>query len=1788
MSNPSTDAIGNPNVANDNISLASGTISANKVSIEHDKYLFDCDQLINLCSNIEKLKIEEQTESMLEVRLHDLDTWFKKFQDSYETLILSPSTSDTRDFKENAKVNYTVCSETYYVARSHIIEMMRLSQNYNFSTDTNRYTIPQSLKFQQFGPRQPSDDNSGVYLKVPACDTESFEGGYEEWPSFRDMFTAVYVNHPKLTRAQKLYHLRNKTKGDAGAIVKRYPLCDDNFDLAWNALKARYDNKRVLVDKQLRILFDIPVAADENSESINKIHATVVDCLSMLKSLNVPTDGWDPILIHLISTKLPGNTLSLWEQSLKSHRELPKWSQMDEFLNNRFEVVERISSVRTIKTYTSNMTTKNKIQTYHSQDKLNSKCTLCDADHSIRICPEFRKFTPQQRIDFVFKNKYCNNCLASNHTKGNCKSKNTCIVCKKNHHTLLHIQSKYSNSNSDNSSGPSRDSKQVSRNNSKIDYETPSTSSQARSAQVQANFSSNNEPILLRTALVQIRHCGELFTTRALIDPGSQRTFVSEKLRKLLKLPYHKSHFEIIGIGGQSQSSDKECEIEIFSPRKKFSFTINAIVLPKVTRRIPSASFIISNPEELEQLDLADPYFNQSSQIDLIIGNDSERFINLDGVIKNICGGTSAYNTIFGWVLSGPIKATHVQSFSTTVFPSDTPELTDLVRKFWEQEEVPNIRQCTPEDEFCENFYQKTTTRQDDGRYVVRLPFKQEFPDTVYLGSSRFLALGQFSRMEQNLSKNPELQEQYKSVLNEYLDLGHMEESSPTEISQNDKFNSFYLPHHAVVRPEHKTTKVRVVFNASRKTKSGFSLNDVLYTGPTLQTDLIATILNWRQYKYVFSGDIQKMYRQILVHPADRNYQRILHQKDNSSPIRDYCLTTVTFGVNCAPFLAIRTLKQLAVDSKSKLPLAAAVIENESYVDDILSGGFSIEEAILKRQQLITALNSAGFPLKKITANDPRLLLNLPTDDLYDQHFLRFQESSSVKTLGIKWNALTDTFSYAFPIQPNKGKVSKRKVLSVVASLYDPIGWITPIVMRAKLLMQQIWLEGGGWDDEISPDSHTIWDDFLLDLAYIELVSIPRWMQYKPSDVVQIHGFCDASKAAYCACVYIRCQTHNNVTFSNIIISKTKVAPLKTISLPRLELNGAVLLAKLVKYITSTLKFNIGDTILWTDASIVLGWLSKTPSTWETFVANRTSQVHELVPNATWRHVSTHDNPADLGTRGSRPQDLANNTLWWNGPPWICNPPSTWPETDPLFTKAPMENSKQVHSFVTCTGDHDILSRFSSYAKSLRVLSYVFRFYHGTHAMHKNNHTFTSTSVDYKEILFVKTRLISLAQIQFFKEEYDSLTQARPIPDKSSLKSLNPYMDSQNIMRVNGRLTEAPLPFNESHPIILPGKSRFCHLYLAHLHQYLMHAECSLMCRMTQTEFYISRLKRKVKSIIRDCKTCTIFKQRQCSQIMAPLPADRCSLTPPFHTTGIDFAGPVELKSSNVRQSPYIKGYVCVFVCFSTKAIHLEVCSELSSASFEATFARFVGRRGLPHRVVTDNGRNFLGSSRALLKEFRNFLKTASSDIAQKYATHGFEWSFIPPHAPHMGGLWEAAVKSFKFHFKRIAGTHKFTYEQCSTVLARIEGVLNSRPISAMSEDPNDLTALTPGHFLRGSPMLSLPEPNCQNLSLINRWLKLKALHHEFSIRWKEDYLKSLHKRYKWKIPIPNLNIGDLVVVMDDLLPPNEWRLGRIEKTHEGSDSRVRIADVRTANGTITRPIVKLCALPYNQQEGHY
>ncbi|XP_075150809.1 uncharacterized protein LOC142224916 [Haematobia irritans] len=991
--------------------------------------------------------------------------------------------------------------------------------------------------------------------------------------------------------------------------------------------------------------------------------------------------------------------------------------------------------------------------------------------------------------------------------------------------------------------------------------EQPSTSAAAYSdpvKYVQSNFAHSGDCTILPTALIDLEHLGTNFTIRAFIDQGSQESFISSRVVSKYSIPTKKAFTTISGLGGTVlENSSKFCNLILKSRESDFKLSTTALVITSMNHFMPSTPSRISDWSALRKIDLADPHFYKPAQIDMLLGSDVLSFILKSGVQRNISGSLLAQETEFGCIVSGPLTNRYVSSFASFVTSSNT--LNNEIRKFWEIEEVPTSRKCSENDDWCEEFYKGTTVRESDGKYKVRLPFRNDLPSNIVLGSSRRAALGQYLHMEKSLRKSPDLDLENTNVLSEYLKLGHMEPTSSTEICYNSKYFSYYLPHHAVVKPERTSTK-----------------------------------------------------------------------------------------------------------------------------------------------------------------------------DLLNEDYLKLEGSSETKTLGIRWNAMADNFYYSVSnISVPTAPLTKRKILSIVAKIFDPAGWLAPIIVVAKILLQQLWINGTDWDEEI-------------------------------------HGFCDASEKAYCACIYICTISSQNIRTSYLIASKSKVAPLKTVSLPLLELCGAALLSKLLKSVSQNLSISVTDIYLWSDSTITFAWLDKPPFHWKTFVANKITEILDNVGNATMRHVPTSENPADIGTRGCTATELRSNTLWWNGPKWLVKPPEFWPKST-TFKEPDLE--RKVTTFQTEVVTDDILERFSSFNRAMRVICYMYRFIRNC----QKNRSSVMSFITAEEIRFVKFQLIRVAQQKFYSHEYNALRNGGNISSRSKLLTLNPVLDGNDILRVNGRLANADLPYTERYTIIIPEHSRFCKLLIAFTHKILLHGEHQSMLRAIRSEYYIIRLKNAVRYCIRNCRTCTIYKQRIRSQIMAALPPERCTFSLPFTNTGIDFAGPFDLKTSQLRNAKLQKGYAAVFVCLATRAIHLETCSDLTTEAFMATFDRFVGRRGFPKKVFSDNGTNFVGASRTLMREYRNFLKSAENRLVDKYNVHGFTWQFIPPHAPHMGGLWEAAVK------------------------------MNSRPLSPMSEDPTEMNALTPGHFLRGSPLIAAPEELPEDISLINRWQKLKTIQRHFAKRWKND-----------------------------------------------------------------------------------
>ncbi|XP_036146070.1 uncharacterized protein LOC105830105 [Monomorium pharaonis] len=438
---------------------------------------------------------------------------------------------------------------------------------------------------------------------------------------------------------------------------------------------------------------------------------------------------------------------------------------------------------------------------------------------------------------------------------------------------------------------------------------------------------------------------------------------------------------------------------------------------------------------------------------------------------------------------------------------------------------------------------------------------------------------------------------------------------------------------------------------------------------------------------------------------------------------------------------------------------------------------------------------------------------------------------------------------------------------------------------------------------------------------------------------------------------------------------------------------------------------------------------------------------------------------------------------------------------------------------------------------------------------------------------------IKLIQNNNFAKELHALKLNQTLPNTSKLKNLTPFLDSEGVIRVGGRLTNAPLSYDEKHPVIIP-RHRVATLIVDHAHLRCLHGGTQLTLRVIKQNFWILNARNLIKSINYSCVVCSRYRALPVSQIMADLPAARVTPSRPFMHCGVDYAGPFHVLPVQRRGQKSFKAYVSVFVCLATRAIHLELVNDYSTNRFLAAFKRFVARRGLPSNMYSDNGTNFRGADRELKRVFKILVR--DPNLITHLASDGVTWKFIPPSAPHFGGLWEAGVKAMKYHLIRIVGSHTLSVEEFTTLLAQVESCLNSRPISALNDDPEDLSILTPGHFLIGESLTSLPEESVLNLkeNRLDRWQRVRRMMEQFWKVWSREYLHTLQQRLKWRQSCSNLRIGELVLVQNESLPPSKWELGRILNLYPAKDGKIRVVDVKTTSGLYKRPVSRLCRLP--------
>nr|XP_049703353.1 uncharacterized protein LOC126056028 [Helicoverpa armigera] len=1147
-------------------------------------------------STFRKSPKDRITAPYVKVRLENLEKMYEQLTDGHNKLLEGYDPDKLRQSQYVQKDVYNITEETYM---QYKIELEIILESFESKEETKKES-------------KIALNSKQCHVKLPKIVIPVFSGKYTDWVTFRDLFVSLIHKNPSLDNVQRMQYLKGYLSGEAEQLLRQIPISDANYEHCWQLLNSRYNNKRYLSHFILKRLLSQRNLTSESAFGLKELIDNTNDCLKALVNLGIDVKTWDIIVIHIITLKLDPESRKQWEFNITSNNspeELPTFAQFTEFLTNRYRALEFLdnkpgSSSKGQSNYSGNT---NKVNSLHVTG---IQCPCCSESHKLSFCKQFYKMDCDARRSFVQQKGICFNCLGKNHSAKECNSIVKCKICKRRHHSLLHPQSDSSSSHSsgrseNNNSQASTESSSVKEDIKECNMVTKHSDSHAEEAgqPLVTCFSTgtSNHTVLLATALIRAESkAGVYQVVRALIDQGSQVSLVTEATVQYLGLKKIPSTHVIKGVGGDKEITSRSVVIMNVKSRvdSNFNIKVKAYVLKSITSLLPVTKVNAIKWVDLQNEQLADPQYHTPNKINVLLGADVYRQIIEEGLKRNSEGSVIAQCSKLGWILSGVVDTSISFSSNLVVLHAQVDD-NEALKRFWELEAEPTNQKkiMSEEEKQCEELFAATTKRDENGRYVVRLPFREQ-SSAYSFGEFEEIAERRLNSLHGKLKKDPDLKERYKQVINEYLELGHMEKVPEAEKGKRD---TIYLPHHAVVREDKDTTKVRVVFDASCKCKKGYSLNDKLMIGPKLQPELRHLLMRWRKHPICMAADIVKMYRQVRVADVDKDNQRILWKEEPENNAETYRMLRVTFGTASAPYLAVKALQQVAHDEGKDYPAASRRVISDFYMDDLLTGCSNIEEGLTIYREMNELLSKAGFEIQKWMTNNVDLLKGMKeSNKIKGVEGLQLKEDEVVKVLGLIWNQRTDNFRYAVNVAQEPGPVTKRKIISHIAKLYDPLGWVAPCVITAKIIIQKLWLAGLNWDEEVSNQIITEWDTYLTELVQLAKVEVPRWHKTNTdNNLVELHGFSDASKLAYAAVVYLRVVDTEGNTHVSLVTAKTKVAPIKQVSIPRLELCGAVLLTKLLVEVATVMEIPIKNVRAWTDSTVVLAWLNSHPSRWQ-------------------------------------------------------------------------------------------------------------------------------------------------------------------------------------------------------------------------------------------------------------------------------------------------------------------------------------------------------------------------------------------------------------------------------------------------------------------------------------------------------------------------------------------------------------------------------------------------------------
>ncbi len=1442
--------------------------------------------------------------------------------------------------------------------------------------------------------------------------------------------------------------------------------------------------------------------------------------------------------------------------------------------------------------------------------KVKNTCPLDGERHDLANCDTFKALTPKERREKLRELRRCYACFMAGHNISSCNKDIRCAECPRYHHTLLHG----SGSGRRGVRRPQRSRAYVTAGDGGGDDEEDSWSDSSdpesyETVAYKTETTKGTKNVVLQTVPIDVYNKNKLLQLNCLIDQGATGAFMSKRAAEALRVTGYSTRSRITGFDGavtEGQVLITDVQVAAQGAKKRHWIQVQVTKDPAGSYTPFDWTKEQDKFKHIRNLPLKPPV--PGRDVDIMLGMDTPELIR--SLVPDIGGGSGqpmARFTRLGWVVGGPTTAatnnnmranfafkcapwtpphwTGQEHWQTHSFKTHTPtdarelvavqrgkeeDIMQLLHRMWEIDSSIGKSAVSVQDEKIFSFLREEL-RMLQGKYVLPTIWKLGHPNIN--NNFKYAAARLASCMRSKQLRDPSIRQEYAAQIKDWKIRGYTEE---VKSKNPEKDKAYYLPHFAVVRMEKASSKVRIVMDAAAKpSKTGnqLCLNDGLLKGPKLINELPTVLLRYRRKEVSIAADIKKMFFQIMMKKEDRDMHRFLWEEDGKMKI--YRWAVHPFGSAASPCVAIFTIKEHAARWREKYPKAAETVIKSTLVDDNLDSCATVEEAVQLGAELRGLFKEAGMELGKVTSNRKEVMQSFPqemrAESLDISSFCTEDiEAPIVKSLGIIYLSKEDAFSFEIH-EPKNTVWTKRTILQHKAKLYDPHGLVAPHTITASIILQKVWSRRTDWDQPVEEKELKAWIAWLEASKTLPQLRVPRCVCRDSSEEAEIHFFCDASADAYAAVAYyVTCSE------SRLICCKSKVAPLKAISIPRLELLAAEVLLDVVKSIRQVFDFSPDKFWYWSDSTNVLSWIITESRTLNDFVGNRVAKIQEATDVTRWRWVDSAHNPADIPSRGMLATKLKDAELWWQGPDFLTKPRSEWPTKPQCLSMGELKEVKKSMAFTTRKAqpidsydkERDSFPHYrpSTWNRMQRAVARCKRM------MRRQS---SRVPISGEELGAARHCIITKMQECTLAKSMAAIVANQPLPQNSPLTRLDPFIDSEGLLRVGGRLKLTKfLPFEQRHQIIIPRDHPWTELLVRQTHENLSHQGPAHVLNELRKHFWIPSGRQLVRAIVARCVSCRRQKAQPQPQKMAPtiedrFPESRCK---PFTFTALDTAGPYHIK--NKDQDETKKAYFILFTCCTIRAVHLEPIYDVSANSFLAALDRFTARRGTPRQVRSDNGTNFVAGLSELKKlwgeDFWGEVQAAKPQI---------KWIFNPPKAPYFGGLYErmiGAVKRALYHTAR--PNLRSREEAFNTMLTVAEGILNSRPITHVNPGVDEPEALTPAHFLGTGPYRSLAEAPGGAWDKRTLWRALQLQLDTFWARFCTEMKGELQPTQKWHGERQQLRAGDVVAVLEKK-KRGKWPLGKIIRTETSRDGLVRKAHVMFDGNTVRRPVNTLVLL---------